>query len=260
MTFILLLFCTVEDGRPLLTIDGYSEDDNAVQHLSCVVKLQTLVITSQYMSVHLAEGLQGLRNMTAITCLHLGPSSISVEGPYGMGMYYSTPWLESLTTLQWLRLERMRIEPSQLHGLSLLACLTLLGVSFNPTDLLGMLGKLTRLQQLHVTHDSRYELGQHGVVWPVPSAAYAGLTASSQLQEIVLNQGGLPAGVWPHVFPTGRMLLQLWSMHVCCQRAYDCVSCAAVGAGLGGAAGQHTGSGLACITTACPNLERLHVW
>jgi hypothetical protein len=87
MTFICLIFCTVDlsYGRPLLNIDGYSEDDNAVQHLSCLVKLQTLVITSQYMSVHLAEGLQGLRNMTAIRCLHLGPSSISVEGPYGMG-------------------------------------------------------------------------------------------------------------------------------------------------------------------------------
>jgi hypothetical protein len=111
-----------------------------------------------------------------------------------------------------------------------------------------------------VIHDKGYELGQHDIAWPAPSAAYAGLTASSQLQEIVLNHGWLPVAVWPHVFPAGRMLLQLRSMHVCCQRTYDCVSCAAVGAGLGGTAGQHTGSGLACITAACPNLERLHVW
>jgi hypothetical protein len=247
-------------GTSLLTIDGYREHENAVQHLSCLVKLQTLIITNERMSVCLAEGLNGLRNMTALTCLYLGPSSNRVDGTnwvpstwQGMGVYCTTPWLQSLTTLQWLSLERVRIEPSQLHGLSQLAGLTLLGVSFDPEDLLGMLGKCTRLQQLHVTQNEEYELGQHGAMWPAPSAAYAGLTASSLLQEIVLNHGFLPAGVWPLVFPAGRMLPELWSLHVCCQQA-------AVGARSSGEAGQHTGTGLACITAACPNLERLHVW
>jgi hypothetical protein len=31
-------------GRPLLTIDGSKEHNNAIQHLSCLVKLQTLII------------------------------------------------------------------------------------------------------------------------------------------------------------------------------------------------------------------------
>jgi hypothetical protein len=98
-TFIFLLFCTAEDGRPLLTIDGYSRNDNAVQHLSCLVKLKTLIITSEGMSARLAEGCMGLSNMTALTCLTLGSSRLYLDG-HGMGMYWTTPWLESLTTLQ----------------------------------------------------------------------------------------------------------------------------------------------------------------
>lgn len=84
----------------------------------------------------------GLSNMTALTCLTLGSSHLYLDG-HGMGMHWTTPWLESLTTLQWLRLEHVQIEPSQSHGLSQLACLTLLKVSFDPADLLGMLGQLT---------------------------------------------------------------------------------------------------------------------
>ena len=51
--------------------------------------------------------------------------------------------------------------------------------------------------------------------WPPASAAYAGLTASSQLQELSLANCQLPPGIWQHVFPVGRQLTQLQSLYAC---------------------------------------------
>jgi hypothetical protein len=69
----------------------------------------------------------------------------------------------------------MAIAPSQLHGLTQLAFLYLAGVSFNPAELLGMLGKMTKLQRLHVVQQTEFGWDEHpgDPVWPAPSALYA---------------------------------------------------------------------------------------
>lgn len=75
LTHLELRISTGATGKPVLTIDGAEEHKNAVQHLSCLVKLQALIITNNSISPQLAEGLSGLRNMTALTRLHLAPVS-----------------------------------------------------------------------------------------------------------------------------------------------------------------------------------------
>lgn len=86
---------------------------------------------------------------------------------------------------------------------------------FSPTHLLGLLGKLTQLQQLHVSQPEETDLTGAELdreaerAWPSPSAEYAGLAASSQLQDLSLTNCHLPPGIWQHVFPAGRQLKKL---------------------------------------------------
>jgi hypothetical protein len=47
-----------------------------------------------------------------------------------------------------------------------------------------------------------------------PAAAYAALTASSKLQHLDISYCALPAGMWQHMFPTGRQLSDLHSVVV----------------------------------------------
>lgn len=54
-------------GRIQLEVDGGKYGfDNAVQHLSCLVKLQTLIMHTGSVSANLAAGLEGLRSMTGL--------------------------------------------------------------------------------------------------------------------------------------------------------------------------------------------------
>lgn len=46
------------------------------------------------------------------------------------------------------------------------------------------------------------------------AAAYATLTASSQLQHLDIPNSRLPVGVWQHVFPVGRQLSQLTCLNI----------------------------------------------
>jgi hypothetical protein len=64
------------------------------------------------------------------------------------------------------------------------------------------------LQQLHIAQPEDEEMEAMGAeleggaeqAWPPASAAYAGLTASSQLQELSLANCQLPPGIWQHFF------------------------------------------------------------
>ena len=49
-----------------------------------------------------------------------------------------------------------------------------------------------------------------------PASAYAALTASSKLQQLNIGACTLPAGVWQHMFPTGRQLPNLQSLNISC--------------------------------------------
>jgi hypothetical protein len=245
------LYMTHQDGASLLVLPrysvygdwyDYSYDDqgnparqyNILPHLSCLVKLQTLMIQDES-ARKLADRLDVLQSMTTLTCLHVG----FLSKPSGrVGPLNKTPWLHSLTALQSLCLEYVRVDASQLLGLSQLTVLHLFEVQFSPTDLLDWLGKLTQLQHLGIkqaeslpasgyyrtypmSYDSDSEKdeteGESSSAWPPPSAAYAALTASSELQELSLTNCQLPAGVWRHAIPAGRFLPQLRSLYACCE-------------------------------------------
>jgi hypothetical protein len=232
--------------RMLVDTNAYSVPNNALHHLMCLSKLQTLILPQVYMSAKLAADVGSL---TGLTHLHLGVAGESYVPPGIDGNWDRLPWLQSLAGLHYLYLERLSVDLSQMHGHTQLASLHLQDVTFSPTQLLALLAGLTQLQHLHVKqadypHLGRYqrrvaELGLDGI-WPAPSAAYAGLTASSQLQEVLLANCRLPSGAWPHAFPSGRQLPQLYSLWFGCQHleGATCTFCTSGAMMVTSAAGQ----------------------
>jgi hypothetical protein len=274
-------------GRIQLEIDGGKHGyDNAIQHLSCLVKLQTLIIHTGSVSVNLAAALEGLRGMADLTRLELSAAKAhkftekELEGmyteeaeqggpPINPNGYGSAPWLQGMTAIQSLYLKQFIVETGQLNGLSQLTSLHLIDAVFNPTNLLAVLGKLTRLQQLHIAQQEDLEESTGAEVeggaeqaWPPASAAYAGLTASSQLQELSLANCQLPPGIWQHVFHVGRQLTQLHSLYACHTPSHveERTGSEVFEAGQCTAPLRLAGSDLACIVAVCPNLQELCVW
>jgi hypothetical protein len=296
LTHLELCAVSPTTGRIQLEIDGGKYGyDNAVlrQHLSRLVKPQTLIIRTGSVSVNLAAGLKGLRSMTDLTRLELaaaymgktaaaqseyeewfgfyyGDGEQQGNPPTSPGGYGRTPWLQGMTALQSLYLKHFIVEPSQLHGLTQLTSLHLIDAVFNSTHLLDVPGKLTRLQHLHTAQPEDKEMEVTGAeleggaeqAWPPASAAYAGLTASCQLQELSLTNCQLPPGIWPHVFPVGRQLTQLQSLYACCTVSpiEERSGSAGIEAGQRAKPLRLAGSDLACIVAACPNLQELCVW
>ena len=188
--------------------------------------------------------------------------------PINPNGYGDAPWLAALTALQSLYLKHFIVETSQLHGLTQLTSLHLIDAVFNPTHLLALLGKLTMLQQLHIAQPEEMQSTGAAVeggaeqAWPPASAAYARLTASSQLQELSLANCQLPPGIWQHVFPAGRQLTQLQSLYACSTLSpnEESSGSAVVEVGQHAAPLRLAGSDLACIMAACPYLQGLCVW
>lgn len=71
-------------------------------------------------------------------------------------------------------------------------------------DAAALLAALAELQQLTfiLIMDPA-----HG--WPAAGPAYAAITASSKLQQLMLYGCQPPAGIWPHVFAPGKQLQEL---------------------------------------------------
>jgi hypothetical protein len=296
LTHLELRTVSLTTGRVQLEVEGGKYGyDNAVQHLSCLVKLQTLIMHTGSVSANLAAGLEGLRSMTGLTRLELAASKPykfsekeldemdpgrhyqhdveQANPPLHTNGYGSTPWLPALTALQSLHLKHFIVEPSKLHEVTQLTSLHLVDAVFSPTQLLALLGKLTQLQQLHVSRPEEMDsisvkltgTELHGAAdraWPPPSVEYAGLTASSQLQDLSLTNCQLPPGIWQHVFPAGRQLPQLQSLYACCALSPNAGGSGSgvVDAGQRAAPLRLAGSDLACIMSACPSLHGLGVW
>jgi hypothetical protein len=74
-----------------------------------------------------------------------------------------------------------------------------------------LLSHLQSLQQLiHLHLNCLSDAGQGDP----PVAAYSALTASSKLQLLDVSHCHMPAGVWQHVFSTGRQLPYLTSLNI----------------------------------------------
>jgi hypothetical protein len=123
--------------------------------------------------------------------------------------------------LTCLMLSRCDIEPgvldgeTQLQRLHLTNCSLVGGVSSTPAaahvaQLLSHLRAMQQLQQLQLTH---MNLAQ-SVRGSDTSAALSVLTASSVLQCLDIRWCTLPAGVWQHMFPAGRLHPHLQSLNI----------------------------------------------
>jgi len=151
----------------------------SLEHISCLVNLQGLLIDSKVL---------------------LSPSTI--------------PGISRLTALTTLSLEDVQLDLVCLQDCTQLQELVLTAVTIISADgaagaaalhtLVGRLGQLQSLQLCDLQYD-----------WHIATAAYSSLTASSKLQKLILIVADLPPGVWRHVFPPDRQLpaLQGFALH-----------------------------------------------
>jgi hypothetical protein len=175
-----------------------------------------------------AEVLTGLQHLTYFELLgrlqETGPECPPLQS------------LQSLTRLADLRLdlkEPAAVDSSMLAGMQLLSRLEVIGCAqFDPAALAG------KKQMQHLELDCSIiaadaAVGASGVsrlLWDLqgmqqlshlrfgpsvfrdgnpPAAGFSALTASSKLQHLDISNCVLPTGVWQHVFPDGRQLLQV---------------------------------------------------
>jgi hypothetical protein len=125
------------------------------------------------------------------------------------------PGIERLTALEDLSVEDCNLHPSCLLPMTAgLTRLNIENVTLRPiqaqqdgdlgaSQLLQLLARLTALRELN--------LEQIGGSWPQQASAYSALTASSNLQELLIDTWRISAAAWAHVFPVGRQLPQLHS-------------------------------------------------
>jgi len=195
---------------PLLTT-------HSLEHISCLVNLQELRIDSKVL---------------------VSPST--------------TPGISRLTALTTLSLERGQLDPVCLQDCTQLQELVLTAVTIISADgaagaagaaaLHNLVGRLQQLQSLQL-FDLQYD-------WRVAAAAYSILTASSQLQKLVLYVRDLPSGVWRHVFPPDRQLPALQEFVVRFNRW------TATGPPPPAALGTDD---ISCLVSCCPGLRNVDV-
>ena len=148
------------------------------------------------------------------------------------------------------------LDPAVLQGKSLLQHLELRSCYAQPRGAAGKAQLLSQLQPLsQLTH-----MVVRGTLWAwdgdaPPAAAYAGVTASSRLQQLNVGSCTLPVGAWEHMFSPGRQLPELRALDLSWMYSPD----GAVGANgwiehYEAPAAAPDGS---LLVSACPNLRTL---
>lgn len=141
-----------------------------------------------------ADSLPYLSSLSALEELYLATEDSSAIGPSMLPGFPATlTWLEVMSPVE---AGIMSILPTGLQHLQILD-----GVE-GPASMF-----LAGMARLHLTQ--LYLCITGGTDWPAPGPAYSGLTASSSLVVFEVDFDGLPAGIWPHVFPAGRTLPHL---------------------------------------------------
>jgi hypothetical protein len=104
---------------------------------------------------------------------------------------------------------------------------------------------------------------QRSVRCPTPSKplflllrllAVLALTASSKLQHLDISKSSLLVGVWQHVFPAGRQLLELTSFNISCVHHLTAAPPRRFAAAANRFAAAPAGT---CLAKCCPNLRSL---
>jgi hypothetical protein len=187
-----------------------------------------------------SPALQPLQALTRLVDLHLE----------ALGQVITSSMLSGMLHLTSLRLMGMKLEPGALAGKTGLQSLRLRGFQ-TVGGAAGVSQLLSHLQPMQQLTDLSLSPGLFAVgEGSPPVAAYAALTASSKLQHLYLSSCTLPAGVWQHLFPTGRQLPHLQSLNIGC---------------IIGAVRQPSGNHAAApegsrIVSCCPGLQDLDMW
>jgi hypothetical protein len=157
-------------------------------------------------SSDLGAALQPLQVLTRLADLQLSP--VNSMPP---GCVLTADMLSGAVSLTRLGLTCVKFEPRALAGKTQLQHLTLqscrLGTWAELAQLLSELQNLTQLTHLDLGA-LRGGWGGQDVPYP-PPAAYASLTASSQLQHLGFHSNTLPSAAWQYMCPPGRALPQL---------------------------------------------------
>jgi hypothetical protein len=178
--------------------------------LSQLTKLTSLKlegVSGQTSSSDHSAALQPLQALARLADLQLGHG---LRGSSGMQRYLITAGLLSgADQLTRLVLSNQLFQPHALGGKTQLQHLTLRDCCFVTWVVVGQL--LSELQ--HLTLLTHLDLGgscwwRGGLSGP-PPAAYASLTAISNLQHLDFNSNFLPSAAWQYMCPPGRTLPQL---------------------------------------------------
>jgi hypothetical protein len=173
------------------------------------LKLQDMECRNSCSSSDPSAALQPLQNLTRLADLELSRLYCCVAADN----------LSRADQLTRLVVSEQPFQPHALAGKTQLQHLTLERCSFAPdtgvAQLLSELQQLTQLTQL--THLDLY----YSCRWfpeedgpsPLP-AAYASLTASSQLQHLDFHSNTLPSAAWQYMCPPGRTLPQLTHLDI----------------------------------------------
>jgi hypothetical protein len=151
--------------------------------------------------------------------------------------------MQNLTRLE---LPRCCFEPGVLSDKTLQQHLNLssnegVGGVISQGDVQQLLSHLQALQQLTYL-SARGTLVAFDVDGDPPAAPYSAVTANSKLQHLDISDCTLPAGVWQHLFPTGRQLPHLTSLNISAVKQPDRSAAAPVGTRL---------------ASCCPGLQTL---
>jgi hypothetical protein len=103
------------------------------------------------------------------------------------------------------------VEPGVLAGKTRLQHLSLQGLHWGADAVSELLSRLQHLQDLtHLDLEDSMEVFERDT--GPPAAAFSALTASSKLQYLSISSCRLPEGIWPHMFPSGRLLPHLQTL------------------------------------------------
>lgn len=161
-----------------------SEYPDALRHLLGLTRLQDLRLHFRNPHTITASALSALQRITRL----------SVNASLGYG-------------------ERV-FQPGALVGKTQLQHLEVVGynIAGASTGVAQLMSYLQHLQQLAILNLSHTLIDQDAVA---PEEVYSALTASSELHRLSICGCILPAGVWQHMFPAGRLLPRLQSLDIC---------------------------------------------
>lgn len=191
---------------------------DSLQFVSCLQKLQEITIV---VGATLDQDGSSACDTRPFSRLHrLASLELNIPGAEGnvsavLASSSGSPALAGCTALQVLRLSGFTFDPSVLQGLACLTALVFSGQEVQPLHqadvpkALAHISNMTGLAKLRIDSLLEELPEQH-------ASAYAAVTASSQLQELLVEECSFTPGAWQCMFMPGRCIsLGTLKLHCC---------------------------------------------